>query len=222
MRGHMIRGWAPVGLLVLAMTGCTTTYQERITMLEDVNRHLSERINRAQSELNVADRGQGELDARLVAALDEIDMLRVRLEETPPPTEAAPGWTAVPGGAMIAIEGNILFQTGKATLRNEARRALNAVASTLQTDYADKNILVIGHTDDQPIKKSGWKDNYQLSSERALSVVRYLKDRGVSPSRLVAGGCGQHRPRVPNDSAASRTTNRRVEIFATDSSALTP
>ena len=222
MRGQILRGLAPMCLLALAMTGCTTNHQERITMLEDINRHLSERLNSTQAELSDAEREQAEIDARLVAALDEVTALRTQLEQTPLPTEAAPGWTAVPGGAMIAIEGNILFQTGKATLRDEARRTLDAVASTVQGEYADKNILVIGHTDNQPIKKSGWKDNYQLSTERALSVTRYLRDRGVNPERLVAGGCGQHRPRVPNSSAGNRTTNRRVEIFAIDAGAMAP
>lgn len=222
MRGHITRGLVLVGLLTLAMTGCTATHQERVVMLEDINRHLSERLNKAQAELSEVEREQADLDARLVAALDEVDGLTTQLEQMPPPIEAAPGWTAVPGGAMIAIEGNILFQTGKATLRGEARRLLDAVASTINGEYADKDVVVVGHTDNQPIKKSGWKDNFQLSTERALSVARYLEDHGVNPRRLVSAGCGQHRPRVPNDSAANRTSNRRVEIFAIDAFAAQP
>ncbi|HRX87797.1 MAG TPA: OmpA family protein, partial [Phycisphaerae bacterium] len=57
---------------------------------------------------------------------------------------------------------------------------------------------------------------YELSAERALAVVRWLKERGVSPSRLVACGVGEYRPRVPNTSRDNRAKNRRVEIFALD------
>jgi chemotaxis protein MotB len=207
---------------MFAVGGCASTHQERVAMLEDLNNQLRARLNKANMDLRDAQRGQAEMDARLVAALDEVGSLRSKLEQIPPPAEAAPGWTPVPGGAMIAIESNILFPPGKAVLRDEARRTLDAIVGTVQTDYADKNILVIGHTDNQPIKKSGWKDNYQLSAERALSVVRYLRDRSVNPDRLVAGGCGQHRPRVPNDSPINQTRNRRVEIYALDGDAFMP
>ena len=217
MGARIIRGFGPVCLLSLAVTGCAATHQQRIAMLEEINKHLTERLNEAQAEVDAADQEQAELDTRLLAALDEADALRLRLEEVPTPAQLAPGWTAVPGGAMIAIEGDILFETGKVVLRGEARRALDGIASTIQSRYADKDILVVGHTDDQPIKKSGWKDNYQLSTERALPVVRHLMAHGVAPARLMAGGCGEHHPRVPNESDANRATNRRVEIFAIDS-----
>ncbi len=117
---------------------------------------------------------------------------------------------------MIAIPGNVLFAPGKATLRKSGKTALESVASAIRGQYGGKDIFVFGHTDDQPIKKSGWKDNFELSSERALSVVRHLKDRGITPSSLVACGAGEYRPRVPNTSDSNRSQNRRVEIFAVD------
>ena len=86
----------------------------------------------------------------------------------------------------------------------------------VNSEYATHDVLVYGHTDDVPIKKSGWKDNFELSAQRALSVVRYIQGRGVNPTRLVAAGCGEHRPVVANTSSASRTKNRRVEIYALD------
>ena len=217
MSARIIRGFGPVCLLSLAITGCAATHQQRIAMLEEINKHLTERLNEAQAEVDAANREQAELDARLLAALDEADSLRARLDEASTQAPLAPGWTAVPGGAMIAIEGDILFETGKVTLRSEARRALDGIARTIQSQYAGKEILVVGHTDDQPIKKSGWKDNYQLSTERALPVVRYLMAHGVAPARLMAGGCGEHHPRVPNNSDTNRAANRRVEVFAIDS-----
>jgi chemotaxis protein MotB len=117
---------------------------------------------------------------------------------------------------MIAIEGSVLFDSGKVKLKGEGPKVLDAIASTVASRYSDKDIMVFGHTDDAPIKKSGWKDNYELSAQRALAVVRYMAERGISPRQLVACGCGEHRPRVANDSNKSRAQNRRVEIFALD------
>jgi chemotaxis protein MotB len=122
---------------------------------------------------------------------------------------------------MIAIEENILFAPGKVTLRDEARKTLDAIVSTLEGEYGSKDIMVFGHTDDRPIKKSGWADNWQLSTERGLAVVRYLREHGVAAERLVAAGCGEYRPRVPNTTEPNRLSNRRVEIFAIDAQART-
>lgn len=216
MRGQVIRQTIAVVMLAIAASGCATKERQTITMLEETNANLTERLNLARTELDAMTRERGEMDDRLVAALNEVDALKEQLAERPVPEETAAGWTPVPGGAMIAIESSVLYAAGKITLRREARRTLDAVVSTIQGEYADKDVYVFGHTDDQPIKKSGWMDNYQLSTERALAVVRYLQDRGVSPERLVACGCGEHRPRVPNTSETNRAANRRVEIFAID------
>ncbi len=217
MSGQVIRRMVMVLWLAVAATGCATKERERITLLEETNVDLTDRLNRSQSELDGAFSDSEELDRLLQAALDDLSALQEQLSERPVPEEAAPGWTATPGGAMIAIDDAVLFATGKAALRQEARRTLDAVVNTLLGEYGDKDILVFGHTDDQPIKKSGWTDNYQLSSERALAVTRYLREQGVSAARLVACGCGEFRPRVDNASDANRATNRRVEIFAVDS-----
>jgi flagellar motor protein MotB len=207
---------AVVAVVATTVCGCATKQQERIAMLEEANRTLTGRLNLTRGELDSAVRDRDELNRRLQAALSEVDLLGNQLAARPEPQETAPGWTAVPGGAMIAIEGRVLFDPGKITLRNAARSTLDAVRSTLEGTYADKDVLVFGHTDNQPIKKSGWADNYQLSTERALAVVRYLSGQGVSAKRLVACGCGEHRPRVANTSQANRAMNRRVEIYALD------
>ena len=209
-------GMVPMALTVLALTGCCNKVQERVTMLEQSNDNLTEQVNRCHAELDGVTGERDDLDRRLALALQDVEGQRARLAATPEPQPVAPGWTPVPGGAMIAIKGEILFTPGREALRDGARRTLDAIVSAVQGEYNNKDIFVFGHTDDQPIKKSGWKDNWQLSTERALSVVRYLRERGVSTDRLVACGAGEHRPRVPNSSQASRAKNRRVEIFAID------
>ncbi len=205
-------------ILATGTFGCAVKAKKQVTALEERNKNLTNQLNRAYGDLDLAMKERDAFNQRLEAALRDADDLRTELatqivsESAPAPT----GWTAIPGGGMIAIEGNVLFAPGKPTLRREARRALDAIVSTLEGEYASKDIMVFGHTDDRPIKKSGWADNWQLSTERALAVVRYLRDHGVSVGRLAACGCGQHRPRVPNNSEPNRTSNRRVEIFAID------
>ncbi|MCH7884939.1 MAG: OmpA family protein [Planctomycetes bacterium] len=214
MIGQVMTRWIAVLIVVVAFGGCAKQHKQRIALLEQTNRNLAESINAMRNQLDATDRNRNDIDGQLLAAHDQIDELQRRLAELPPPQEAAPGWTAVPGGAMIAIQSSVLFAPGKATLRPESRRTLDAIVSTLQGEYGDQDVLVFGHTDDRPIKKSGWADNWELSTQRALAVVRYLKDRGVVPSRLAACGGGEFHPLAPNTSESKRAQNRRVEIFA--------
>ena len=79
---------------------------------------------------------------------------------------------------------------------------------------ADRNITIEGHTDNQPIKYSGWKSNWELSTARATSVLHYLIDKeSVVPERLSATGYGEYRPVVTNDTKEDRQKNRRVEVI---------
>ncbi len=214
MNGRVIRQMVVVAVVGIVGSGCTTKLKQRMATFEETNRNLTQRLNASQGELGALAGDRDELDLRLQGALDEISMLQAELTQRPVPSEVAAGWKPIPGGAMIAIAGHVLFEQGKASLRKDARKSLDGIVSALQGEYSDKSVLVFGHTDDQPIKKSGWKDNYELSAERALAVVRYLRDHGVPPRRLAACGWGEHRPQVPNSSAANRKANRRVEIFA--------
>ena len=187
---------------------------KKMADLESQNQNLRGQLNRASADLASAMKERDRINERLKAALRDAEALKAELAGRPEPQTAPAGWTAVPGGGMIAIEENILFAPGKATLRDEARKTLDGIVSTVNGEYSNKDIMVFGHTDDRPIKKSGWQDNWQLSTERGLAVVRYLKEHGVGPDRLVAAGCGEFRPRVANSSEPNRLSNRRVEIFA--------
>jgi len=188
-----------------------------MALLEETNSHLTARLNMANNELSKVRQDQEYLDRRLHASMNEAQGLREQLAMQSDMQVAAPGWTTVPGGAMIAIEGDVLFAPGKAVLQTQAKRSLDSIVSVVQGEYHDRDLLVLGHTDDQPILKSGWKDNAQLSAERSLAVVRYLRAQGVDPARLMAAGCGEHRPRVAGTSASDRAANRRVEFYALQS-----
>jgi chemotaxis protein MotB len=115
-------------------------------------------------------------------------------------------------GLVITFVAEVLFDSGKAKLRSESFPTLDKVVRILIEEVPDNSIGIEGHTDNVAIKYSGWKSNWELSSQRALSVLYYLEENGVNPQRLSAIGYGEYHPVVSNDTVESRQTNRRVEI----------
>ncbi|VWM09730.1 OmpA/MotB family protein [Burkholderia lata] len=117
-----------------------------------------------------------------------------------------------PHGVEIGIDAKILFNVGDARLLPDSSPVLNQIAQAL-SDHATGDILVEGHTDSVPIANAKYESNWELSSARAGSVVRYLTERGVAPHRLAAIGRADTQPLVAGDDAAARARNRRVTIF---------
>ena len=88
------------------------------------------------------------------------------------------------------------------------------MAEVLNKDVPNSSVAIEGHTDNEPIKYSGWKSNWELSLARALAVLHYhLTDEcEVAPGRLSVNGYGEYRPVAPNNSLENMQKNRRVEI----------
>lgn len=116
------------------------------------------------------------------------------------------------GTITVTLPNAILFDSGKATLKTATSRELDHIRSVLREKYNGKQVDIVGHTDADPIRKSKWKDNWELSAERALTVTRYLTQRGISEDKIRAVGCGESRPISSNSSATGKAKNRRVEI----------
>ena len=116
------------------------------------------------------------------------------------------------GTITVTLPNAILFDPGKADLKKATSTELDHIRSVLQDRYSGKQIDVVGHTDSDPIKKSKWKDNWELSAQRALSVVRYLVDHGLPRDKVKAVGCGEARPIASNATVSGKAKNRRVEI----------
>jgi chemotaxis protein MotB len=116
-------------------------------------------------------------------------------------------------GLVVTFMTDILFDSGKAKIKPEAYPALDKVAKVLKENVPNLNVGIEGHTDNQPIKFSGWKSNWELSTARALSVLHYLTDvKGIEPERVSAIGYGEYRPVASNKTKEGRHLNRRVEI----------
>ncbi len=113
-------------------------------------------------------------------------------------------------GIIIRVSGNLLFDSGRADLKDDALPVLAAITKRVRS--MPNELRVEGHTDDIPINTPFYPSNWELSSARALAVTRYLVDNGISPRRLGSIGFGEYRPVVPNDTRDNRAKNRRVDI----------
>lgn len=113
---------------------------------------------------------------------------------------------------IINIDDKISFDSGSSELKKEILPALNKIMNILEK-YAEYRIVIEGDTDNVPIRTAKFRDNWQLSTERALAVLSYmLKTKQLDPQRFSAAGYGEYNPIVPNDTAANRALNRRVDI----------
>lgn len=114
-------------------------------------------------------------------------------------------------GVYIDIQEAILFDPGSATLKTSGRETIGSLAGLF--NLFDNELIIEGYTDDIPMQTNRFPSNWELSTERALSVLRYLSEEySLNPTRLSARGYGEYRPVVPNDSAENRAQNRRVNI----------
>ena len=116
----------------------------------------------------------------------------------------------------VQLVDRILFDSGQVDLSEEGIDILNRVSDVLKT-VRDKQIRIEGHTDDLPIGpklRERFPTNWELSTSRAITVVRYLIERGeVDPSLMSAAGYADTRPLESNDLKEGRTKNRRIEIL---------
>lgn len=112
---------------------------------------------------------------------------------------------------VVELSENILFDSGKADLKDEGKAALSEVASVLQS-ISDRQFQIAGHTDDVPIKSRKFPSNWELSTARAVTVTRFLAESGVDPNRVSAAGYAETQPVAPNDTPEGRAQNRRIEI----------
>ena len=116
------------------------------------------------------------------------------------------------GRMVVKLKDKILFSSGSVKINPEGQEALAKVAEALK-DVDGKIVRVEGHTDDVPTDPKGpFPSNWELSSTRALAVVKLLQDKGVPPHRLSAVGYGEFHPIASNKTAQGKSLNRRIEI----------
>jgi chemotaxis protein MotB len=115
------------------------------------------------------------------------------------------------GLVITLLSDKSYYDSGSAELRPETQKILDDINAFLKKNK--QLIRVEGNTDNVPISTSEYPTNWELSTARAVNVVRYLVEHdGLDPTRVSAAGYGEFRPRVPNDTDADRQQNRRVDI----------
>lgn len=176
--------------LVVNLLGCTV-------ILQKGRRSDIEKIDQLNSQLDQLDSTKRLLEQRLK---QEISDKQIRLE-------------MAEKGLVITFVSEVLFDSGKAKVRPQAYPSLDKVAKVLNENVPNMEVGIEGHTDNEPIRYSGWQSNWDLSSARALGVLHYLVDqKGIDPARMSAIAYGENSPVAPNDTAEGRQLNRRVEI----------
>ncbi|MGA2323848.1 MAG: OmpA family protein [Sedimentisphaerales bacterium] len=199
-------------LSVLTFSGCTD-WKKKHDALNVENQNVKGLLERERVE-------KGQMADQLAKDQQTIqDLQRQIVEKKRSPADATGfgegydvSFDANAGTITVTLPNSILFDSGKATLKNATSKELDHIYSVLKAKYPGRHIEVAGHTDSDPIKKSKWTDNLELSSERAMSVARYLINKGVAENRISATGYGEGRPIASNSTAEGKKKNRRVEI----------
>jgi chemotaxis protein MotB len=198
---------------VVILSGCTD-WKKKYDALNVEHQNLKGLLERERAE-------KGQLADQ--AAKDQqsiLDMQKQILEKKKSAAEATGfgegydvSFDATAGTITVTLPNAILFDSGKASFRSATSRELDHIYSVLKEKYPGREVEVAGHTDTDPITKSKWADNWELSAQRALTVARYLIKKGIPEGRIKAVGCGAARPVAPNTNAAGKQKNRRVEII---------
>ncbi len=186
---------------------CNADLKDQNALLTEENEDL--RLQLSDRNAALAESQQGMRDKSMQLAQLRRDM--GDLEQAP---GQATGFESIPyvsaaygaGEVTVTVESDVLFASGKTTLKSAAKRSLNAVASVLNRGYAGRPIRIVGHTDADPIRKSGHKSNYHLGFARAYAVRDYLTSKGVSGKRISLASFGPNQPR------STKAQSRRVEI----------
>ena len=197
---------------IALLPGCTD-WQKKYEYLDVENQNLKGRFERLQAESN-------QYAQRISQDQQTIDELQRQIDELNKTPAQATGFEGLDvsfdpsaGTITVTLPNAILFDSGKATLKKATNTELDHIRSVLRSKYAGKEVDVVGHTDTDPIKKSPWDDNWELSAQRALTVARYLIKRGIPEGQIRASGCGPARPIASNATASGKAKNRRVEII---------
>lgn len=227
----MARSALPLAVLAalapLFMTSCVSlgTYRKAYNQLENAEKALTA----AQKRLLALQEEQALLRRDLDEAREKVGMadeLRERKEELAKLLEKVRKGLALPGqlaedpdietyqgeeGTVISIKGEVLFAPGQAELAEAGQDALKRVAEVIRDEPGQ--VRIAGHTDIDPIRKSKWRSNTELSVQRALEVAEFLALHRVPRQKLEVAGYGEFRPRIAEDTDSAKAKNRRVEII---------
>ena len=218
-RSMIVLGLALVSLMSLG--GCSSISQREYDAAIEENTELRARIAdlqgsvRESADTNGSFQSQNEQlrseNARLAAELAAASAVR----SNPTGFEGVSGSNGIDvsrrggsGEVVVNIAGDVLFNSGSADLRSDAKKSLDQIAQVLKSTYSGNEIRVEGYTDSDPLNKTKakWGTNENLSSNRAQVVESYLVSKGVGNDRIYSAAFGPAKPK------GTKKDSRRVEI----------
>ncbi len=199
-------------IVALTITGCARFESPAETDYPFEDSPFITRTIRAEEAREAEEEAEDEVIERAVeeetAVVDDADEIM----------EAADKITAVEAeikgeNVVLTIQESILFETLSAEVKRTAHPVLDEIAKLIQ-EFPDRMALVAGHADDRPTRTEQFPSNWDLSAQRAVNVVKYIRHLPeLDRSRLIAAGFSRFHPVAPNDTPENRRLNRRVEII---------
>ncbi len=194
------------------LRGENQSYQERIAELEAEVSALNTQIEDLAAKAGTTAKELAELRAEkakrekeLLVYKDLFDKLKAMVDQ---------GTIKIgfrKGHMVVLLSNSILFDSGKSSLRPEGQQAIASLAPALIS--VDRDFLVAGHTDNIPIKTARFPSNWELSTARAVSVVKGLVEAGYPASKVGGAGYAENDPVGDNTTEVGREQNRRIEII---------
>jgi outer membrane protein OmpA-like peptidoglycan-associated protein len=214
----------PAFALVAILAGCNDKQKAAQADLLNQNEELTKQLDEGKDKLNA----MGEQLARVQQQANDLQSQLEACNQragAPAPAEKATvadakdfqgidgvEATVQDGDIHLTIANSLLFDSGKTSLKDTSKKSLDKVASTIREKYGTREILVVGYTDSDPIRRSTYTSNYHLGFERAYSVRGYLDHKGVTGSHMGLVSFGPDRP------DGSKEKSRRVEVIVTSKS----
>lgn len=203
-----------MGAMSMMLIGCKSVSQRDYDAAIDENTQLRERLAGMQESMRQAEENNSAFQSQNEQLRSENARLQSELAaaESQPRTgfEGISGidLSARGGSIVVGVASEVLFASGSADLRSNAKRTLDEVISVLRSQYGGNEIRVEGYTDTDPLVKTKdkWKTNERLSAARALAVEEYLVSKGIDNDRVYSAAFG------PSKSKATKQASRRVEI----------
>jgi flagellar motor protein MotB len=219
-RGDMkkIFMWVGMGILCMMLVGCVSTGKYR-KLKEDYNglqtrfSSLEAGYSACKEQVAQTEKEKADLQARVEKTKSTYNELMTQLQK-----EVSEGQVTIQqyeDKLTVDVAEKIFFESGSAALKPSGKEMLKKFGHIVK-GLTDKVIRVEGYTDNVPIGKPlqpTYPTNWELSAARAITVVRFLQEHaGVPPKMLMAAAFGQYQPIAPNDTAANKQKNRRIEI----------
>lgn len=223
---------AILGLMLTLGTGCETQQErllrEEIDHLNQVNMNYEKEVRELMSQMEALRVASMQKDTEVDGLQRQVELLRDRLAKMPtrdPLSEKQRRMLLAiareTGGELVGnrilLPGDFLFASGSWALKPSAQRTLKQISAVLDPEQQRLVLMLVGHTDNEPIKKLRKKNitsNRQLSLMRSLAVLNYLDKHASYPADLMyPTGWGELKPVASNKTASGRARNRRVEIY---------